>query len=43
LNKKLVPRHEDAWFEVSPWALTWVDENYYMVAYDAWDGKMKSY
>ncbi len=43
INKKLVPRHGDEWFVVSPWALTWMEENYYMVAYDEWAGKMKNY
>ena len=43
INKKLVPRHNGDWFIVSPWALTWNDENYYMVAYDNWDHKIKHY
>ena len=34
IEKKLVPRHNGDWFVVSPWALTWDDENYYLVAYD---------
>ena len=43
INKKLVPRHNGDWFVVSPWALTWDDENYYMVAYDDLDHKIKHY
>lgn len=43
INKKLVPRHNGEWFVASPWALTWDDENYYMVAFDDWDGKIKHY
>ena len=43
INKTLIPRHEGAWFVVSPWALVWDDENYYMVAYDDWDQKIKHY
>ncbi len=43
INKKLVPRHNGAWFVASPWALTWDDENYYMVAFDDWDHKIKHY
>lgn len=43
INKKLVPRHNGDWFIVSPWALTWDDENYYMVAFDDWDSKIKHY
>ena len=43
INKKLVPRHNGDWFVVSPWALTWDDENYYMVAFDHLDHKIKHY
>ncbi|MCF0185881.1 MAG: WYL domain-containing protein [Bacteroidaceae bacterium] len=43
INKKLVARNNGEWFVVSPWALTWDDENYYMVAYDDWDQKIKHY
>ena len=43
INKRLVPRHNGDWFIVSPWALTWDDENYYMVAFDDWDSKIKHY
>ena len=31
--KQLEPKHEDP-YVMSPWALTWDDENYYMIAYD---------
>lgn len=43
IDKKLVARNNGEWFVVSPWALTWDDENYYMIAYDSWDGKIKHY
>ncbi len=43
IDKKLVPRNNGDWFVVSPWALTWDDENYYLIAYDGWDGKIKHY
>lgn len=43
INKKLVARHGGEAFVLSPWGLTWADENYYMIAYDEWDGKVKSY
>ena len=43
INKKLIPRHDDQWFVVSPWALIWDDEYYYMVAYDDWEHKIKHY
>lgn len=43
INKELVPRHDGVWFEVSPWVLMWDDENYYMIAFDNWDHKLKHY
>ena len=43
INKKLVPKKNGEWFVLSPWGLTWMDENYYMIAYDDWDGNVKSY
>lgn len=43
VNKKLVPSHDGDWLIVSPWALIWDDENYYMVAYDGLDCKIKHY
>ena len=33
LDKKLVRRREEP-YVASPWALTWDDENYYLIAYD---------
>ncbi len=32
-DKKMVRRREES-YVVSPWALTWDDENYYLIAYD---------
>lgn len=43
IDKKLVARHGGSFFTVSPWALLWDDENYYMVAFDDWDHKIKHY
>ena len=43
ISKKLIPRHNGDWFVVSPWALTWDDENYYMVAFDDLDQQIKHY
>lgn len=42
-NKKLVPLHGGSFFTVSPWALTWDDENYYLVAFDHYEEKIKHY
>ena len=36
-------RKNGAWYSVSPWALLWDNENYYLVAYDAEDDKIKHY
>ncbi len=43
ISKKLVATHNGEWILVSPWALIWDDENYYMVAYDEADDKIKHY
>ena len=42
-NKKLVPLRDGAFFTVSPWALTWDDEYYYLVAFDAYENIIKHY
>lgn len=42
LDKKLVPKSDKA-VSVSPWALVWDDENYYMIAFDSTSGIMKHY
>lgn len=42
LKKELVPRAGGE-RTVSPWALIWRDENYYLAAYDAADDLMKHY
>ena len=34
-KKKLRVKKGGAFYQVSPWALTWSDENYYLIAYDA--------
>ncbi len=36
-------RHGGAVYEISPFALMWDDENYYMLGYDSAAGKMKHY
>lgn len=42
LSKELVPRVGGK-RKVSPWALIWREENYYLAAYDGVDGIMKHY
>lgn len=39
ISKKIHLRKNGMFYEISPWALTWDDENYYMVGYDP-QGKM---
>lgn len=36
-------RKDGAWYEISPFALLWDDENYYMLGFDAAMGIMKHY
>lgn len=43
VTKELVPRHGGEYFTISPWALTWNDENYYLIAFDDWAKKIKHY
>lgn len=43
VNKKQVLRRGGALYQVSPWALSWDDENYYLVAYDAEEDMIKHF
>lgn len=43
MKKEFHLRRGGAMYVVSPWALTWNDENYYLVAYDDKSGKIKHY
>ena len=43
LKKELHPRRDGKAFRVSPWALTWQDENYYLIAYDDEEEKIKHF
>ena len=43
LEKKLVPRYDGKWYQLSPWALMWDDEMYYLVVYDAKHGTVTHY
>ncbi len=43
LEKRLVNRHGGAWYIISPWALIWNNENYYLLGYDAAQQKLKHY
>ena len=43
IQKKMVFRRKGAWYRISPWALMWDAENYYLVAYDSLDGLIKHF
>lgn len=42
-DKLLHPKHEGKKYIISPWALTWKDENYYLVAFDNEENKIKHF
>ncbi|MXP76353.1 WYL domain-containing protein [Lachnospiraceae bacterium WCA-9-b2] len=41
--KEMRLRREGMFYEISPWALTWDDENYYMIGYDQVSQVVKHY
>lgn len=43
LKKQMELRRDGAFYQISPWALMWDDEYYYLVAYDAEDAMIKHY
>lgn len=43
IKKNMVFRRNGELYEVSPWALLWDDENYYMVAFDSEEEKIKHF
>lgn len=43
VKKEKVLKKDGKPYEVSPWALSWDDENYYMVAVDSSDNKIKHF
>ena len=43
IEKELKPRKGKDIYKVSPWALIWREENYYMVAYDSLSDSIKHY
>ena len=43
INKEMEERRNGEWYVISPWALTWDDENYYLVAYDSKAEKIKHF
>ena len=43
MKKDKVYRHDGKLYTVSPFALTWDDENYYLVAYDSENAQIRHY
>ena len=43
LKKEMELRHDGAWYHISPWGLSWDDENYYLVGYDSEAELIKHY
>lgn len=43
IKKEMELRHDGAWYHISPWGLSWDDENYYLVGYDAKAEQIKHY
>ncbi|MBP3392405.1 MAG: WYL domain-containing protein [Clostridia bacterium] len=42
-KKQKVLRHHGKLYEISPWALTWDDENYYLIGFDSPAGTIKHF
>lgn len=43
IKKEMELRHGGAYYHISPWGLSWDDENYYLVGYDSEVGCIKHY
>lgn len=43
INKRKVFRHNGSKYVISPWALIWNNENYYLIGYDSASGMIKHY
>lgn len=43
VKKEMILRKGGALYEVSPWALSWDDENYYLIAYDSQEDTIKHF
>lgn len=43
VNKNIELRHDGKMYEISPWALTWAEENYYLIGYDSEVEQIKHY
>ena len=43
VDKKMELKHDGAYYSVSPWALCWDDEKYYLIGYDNREMKIKHF
>lgn len=43
VNKEMKLRRDGIFYEVSPWLLSWDDENYYLIAFDDRSGEIRHY
>lgn len=43
VEKEMELRHGGAYYHISPWGLSWDDENYYLVGYDSKAGQIRHY
>lgn len=43
LKKEMELRHNGRFYIESPWALLWDDENYYLIAFDSYENKIKHF
>lgn len=43
VQKELRPKRNGQFYVLSPWALTWDDQNYYLIAYDAQADRIKHF
>lgn len=43
IKKEMELRHNGAWYHISPWGLSWDDENYSLVGFDSEAGLIKHY
>ena len=42
-KKEMELRHNGAWYHISPWGLSWNNENYYLIGYDSEEEKIKHF
>lgn len=43
VKKQMELRHEGEYYHISPWGLSWDDENYYMIGFDSAGNQIKHY